>query len=433
MNSSILTRRTVNVVVRHSADCKDAAKGPDWRRCRCPKSLRIYEDGRERRISAKTRSWEQADKFAQEYLDSFDADKQELKRLRATKERQQVKIEEALALYLADMAARLGDNGTVSMARSLFGHVDPETKAVLKNGHLFNWLDSLPPTQRPTYISDFTPTLLTSWRASWKFGDFTGAQRWGMVRSFFNFCEAQGWIQDSPARKLRRIHVEKGSRTAIFSDEQYEKILDAVEQYDPPNVPAPTRHAWKQRLITFVELLRWSGMSLIDAVQYRPELVDAEGVLRYRRQKTGELATVQLPLHVVALLRNVPLEFDSVGAGMPFRMKDYSAHSDTITWRKRLIKLFALAGIKEVRTELGNVRKPHPHMLRDTFAVWNLRHDASLHEVAKMLGHSNTATTEKSYLPWVKELETAHIAHAREILKQAAPKDGGKVVAIRAS
>src|SRR5260370_18868992 len=218
------------------------------------------------------------------------------------------------------MAARLGDNGTVAMARSLFGNVDPETKAVLRNGHLLNWLDSLPPAQRPTYIGDFTPTLLTSWRASWKFGDFTGAQRWGMVRSFFNFCEAQGWIQDSPARKLRRIHVEKGSRTAIFSDGQYEKILAAVEKYDPPNVPAPTRHAWKQRLITFVELLRWSGMPLIAAGPVLPHHAVAEGAPRHRRQKAKELPTVQLPLHVVPVLHVGPLVFDHEDSGVPCRI-----------------------------------------------------------------------------------------------------------------
>jgi integrase len=432
MNSSVLTRRTVQVIARHSADCKDKAKGSEWRRCRCPKSLRIYEDGRERRVSAKTRSWEQAESFAQEYLDSFDPEKQELKRLRARKEREQVRIVDAVALYLADMVARLGDNGTCGMARSLLGHVDHDTKEIEKNGHLFDWLDSLPATQRPTYISDFTSALLTSWRASWKFGDYTGAQRWGMVRSFFNFCEGQGWIQDSPARKLRRIRIEKGSRTAIFTDQQYAEIVEAVTQYDPENVPALTRKNWKLRLTTFVELLRWSGMSMIDAVQLRRELIDADGVLRYRRQKTGELATVLLPAHVMALLRGVPLEDDSLGHEAPFRMKDYSARSDSATWRKRLIKLFALAGIGEVRTERGNVRKPHPHMLRDTFAVWNLRHGASLHELAKMLGHSNTATTEKSYLPWVKELEAAHIAHARTILEHAAPKASGNVVAIGA-
>lgn len=138
--------------------------------------------------------------------------------------------------------------------------------------------------------------------------------------------------------------------------------------------------------------------------------------------KTGELATVQLPEHVIALLRNVPLERDSVGSDRPFRMKDFTPHSDTVMWRKRLMKLFALAGIKEVRNEVGKSRRPHPHMLRDTFAVWNLRHGVPLHAVAKMLGHSDPTTTAKAYLPWVKELEQATIAEGRNALNKAAPK-----------
>jgi integrase len=163
-------------------------------------------------------------------------------------------------------------------------------------------------------------------------------------------------------------------------------------------------------------------MAMVDAVQFRPEQVDADGVLRYRRQKTDILATVVLPPHVIALLRNVPMERDSVGPSMPFRMKDYSAHSDTVTWRKRLFKLFDLAGIKSVRTERGTMRKPHPHMLRDTFAVWHLRQGAKLHTVSKMLGHSKTTITEQAYLPWVKELEEAHIIDARKSLAHAIPK-----------
>src|SRR5438132_4145998 len=110
--------RTAKVVVRHSAKCTDRDRGGEWRRCRCPKSILVYEgggSGSNRLISAKTRSWEQAERFAQEWRDAFDPEKQELKRLRSEKERQQVRIEDAVALYLADMIARLGDNGTVAM------------------------------------------------------------------------------------------------------------------------------------------------------------------------------------------------------------------------------------------------------------------------------------------------------------------------------
>jgi len=367
-------------------------------------------------------------------LDSFDPEKQELKQLRAAKQAQQIRIEKAIALYYGDMIARLGDHGTVAMARSLFGHVDPATHAVKINGHLFDWLHMLPAADRPIHIADFTAEHLTAWRASWKFGDYTGAQRWGMVCSFFNFCMSQGWIDRSPSARLRPLLAGKGNRTAIFSDNQWIAILGAVKLYDPENVPVATRAVWQQRLTTFVELLRWSGMAMIDAVQFRPELVDADGVLRYRRQKTGGLATVVLPAHVIALSRIVPMEHDSVGPLMPFRMKHFTAHSDTVTWRKRLFVLFKLAGITECRTERGNIRKPHPHMMRDTFAVWNLRHGASLHAVSKMLGHLSVKTTEKSYLPWILELEQAHIVEGRKVLAAGLPKPaatGRKVLRIR--
>src|SRR5206468_7373080 len=178
------------------------------------------------------------------------------------------------------------------------------------------------------------------------------------------------------------LGTAKGNRTAIFTDDQYAAILDAVSLYDPENVPAATRKSWQRRLTTFVELSRWSGMALTDAVQFRPEQV-TDGVLRYRRQKTEELATVPLPDHVLALLNDIPLERDSTGPQQPFRT-NAALSSDTATWSRRLQTLFRLAGITEVKTD-HRVRKPHAHMLRDTFAVWHLRHGAKIHTVAKML------------------------------------------------
>jgi len=411
---------TVSVITRHAKGCKDRKKGSDWKKCNCRKAILVYEgggSGKNRRISAKTRSWEKAEKAAQEIRDSFDPDKVELKRLRAAKEREQKSIVDAVALYIADLIARLGDNGTVAMARSLFGHVDPESKAIVKNGRLFDWLDKLPATERPTYIADFSPALVTAWRSAWDFqSDLTTSNRWTMVKGFFRFCESQGWIEDTPTRKLKAPSVRKGNRTAIFSDDQFAKILEAVVLYDPENTPEATRKAWRQRLATFVHLLRWSGMAIVDAALFRPDSVDAEGVLRYRRKKSGELAVVPLPQHLLQMLAEVPLERDSVGADQPFRSKRIALGSDSRKWEHRLTNLFALAGIEEVRTPMGTLRKPHPHMLRDTFAIWFLRKGTSVHTVSKMLGHANTKTTEKAYLPWVKELEQAHVADARRAL-----------------
>jgi integrase len=432
------TEPTARVIVRHGLSCPDRKKGLYHRKCDCRKSLLLY-DGTTRKngkltnriVSAKTRSWSRAEKAAQDWLDSFDPEKQELKQLRAAKELQQIRLEEAVAVYCADFIRRRGNNGTVRMMRSLLGHVDPETKQVKRSGHFFSWLGKQVP--RPVFLADITPAHLTAWRSSWTFNDTTAVNRWAIVKGFFRFCETQGWIADEPTRKLGNLRIAPGSRTVPFTDEQYTRILAAVSDYDPKNAPAVTRQNWQHRLLAFLELMRWSGADLIDAVRYAPSLIDAEGVLRYRRQKTGILATIPLPEHVVALLRNLPLERDSVGPDEPFRQKGVDAPLDAGVWNHRLKKLFSLAGITRVQTD-HRTREPHSKMLRDTFAVWHLRHGASLHTVAKMLGHSRTATTEKAYLPWVKELEQAHIADARESLKHLPkPKTAPKVAVIRGS
>ena len=420
--------KTVAVIVRHSIACKDKHRGGEWRKCRCPKALLVYEgkgSGKNRRVSAKTRSWEQAEKRAQDVRDSWNPEKQELKLLRAQKERQQVRLEEAVALFLADQITRLGDDSTVRNSRSLLGYINPETKTVTRAGRLFKWVEKYnsdkPADRRITYVADITTQHLTEWRASWSLSsDTTSAQRWTRVKEFYNFCERQGWIADSPARKLKNISVAKGNRTTIFTEEQYCQILNAIPLYDPENVPLVTRRAWQQRLTVFTELLRWSGMAPVDAVLYHPSLIDAEGVLTYRRKKTGELAIVPLPEYVRMLLRDIPLERDSVGPEMPFRSRTSDLFSDTRKWEHRYEALFRLAGITEVKTD-HRIRKPHPYMFRATFAVWYLTHGAKLHTVSRMLGHSKTATTEKAYLPWVREMQQHHIDDARKAQQVIVP------------
>ncbi len=77
-------------------------------------------------------------------------------------------------------------------------------------------------------------------------------------------------------------------------------------------------------------------------------------------------------------------------------------------------------------------------MFRDTFAVWYLSNGTRLRTVSKMLGHAKTETTEKAYLPWVRELHDAHIEDARGAQKNIAQviagreRKGRKVVSIAA-
>jgi hypothetical protein len=52
----------------------------------------------------------------------------------------------------------------------------------------------------------------------------------------------------------------------------------------------------------------------------------------------------------------------------------------------------------------------------------------SLHGVAKILG-DNVKTVERHYLPFVQELENAHIEENSKILAAVKPKETGNVVA----
>ncbi len=231
------------------------------------------------------------------------------------------------------------------------------------------------------------------------------------MKTFCKFCVGQGWITLSPAASIKRPKIKRGNRTATFSDKQYDAILEASHG--------------NQRLETFLELLRWSGMALVDGVLFNRKMLGEDGVLRYTRKKTGTLATVKLPEHVLVLLRSVE------GGAQPFLRNDVSLDGSVSEWRRDLQGLFTKAGITVVQTEIGP-RPPHPHMLRDTCAVWFLRQGVGIHSVSKLLGHSNVAITSKHYAPWVKELEKAHIEELGAALDAAKPKSSGeKVRAIR--
>src|SRR5258708_24919045 len=72
--------QTVSVYTRHSADCSKKGE-PQWRRCKCAKYLYMLRDGKNKTISAKTRSWDKAEQQAQEIRESWDPVKQKLREL----------------------------------------------------------------------------------------------------------------------------------------------------------------------------------------------------------------------------------------------------------------------------------------------------------------------------------------------------------------
>lgn len=401
---SVNAKRSAAVYTRHSRDCRDKTRGRNFPRCDCPKWIQKYDgtiaDRRKRqwREAAGTRSWEKAEQVANEWLDRFDPEAQELRRLRAEKKAHTVTIEEAVARFIASKKAEHLSEGTIEATEALLGRIDPENFLVRRNGQLFEWLEKQHP--RPVFVSDFTPSLVESFRNGWQLGDLTAANRFTRLKTFFKYCESNGWIKESPMRNQRRPKVKKGNRTGSFTDEQWL----AIESTAKANVDSSKgfERQTAQRLLTFVELLRWTGMALTDAVLFSPDLIK-DGVLRYKRLKTGNEAIVSLRRHedVLELVRTVPPGDGT--AHQPFFNQAIELDSNKNAWWRQLQDLFDAAGVKSVKTDIG-LKNPGAHTFRDTFAIGLIRGGTKAPFVAKALGDT-VMITMKHYMPFFEEME----------------------------
>jgi integrase len=177
--------------------------------------------------------------------------------------------------------------------------------------------------------------------------------------------------------------------TLPLTQKEYTKLLKTI--------PGSFPHSRKaRRFRALIQLMRWSGLAIRDAVPLRrDELIRDAAKKMYRgvtaRQKTGTHVSVPIPPDVaqelLAVVNDNPLYFFWSGNG-----EERTAVSH---WQDDFRQPFKDAGIKAV----GNMLS---YRLRDTFAVDLLQKGVPLEEVSKLLGHESIKTTERHYAKWVK-------------------------------
>ena len=160
---------------------------------------------------------------------------------------------------------------------------------------------------------------------------------------------------------------------------------------------------------TVMELMRHSGMALVDATVFRSDSLEGDE-LTYRRVKTGREAVVVLPVHVVELVKTLP-------EGQPFLNRRVSLNYAKDLWRRKLQALFKSAGVETVVTDVGP-KRPGPHCLRDTAAIGWFTAGAPLSRVAKALGDSER-TTERHYSPFLAKLRKYHTSEMRAVVQKS--------------
>lgn len=239
-------------------------------------------------------------------------------------------------------------------------------------------------------IGEIDTDAVRRWREQWTWKYSSQRQRLTMLKAFFSFAEAQGWVRKSPMTGIRPPKSDS-SPTMPLSEDEVRALLRAAERQP------------KEKALLL--LLRYSGLAIGDAARLERSALHSNGELILRRAKSGEVVTVLLPAEAIIALAAIAdpsrKHFFWSGESRPDTVPKY--------WRGRLARVADEAGVEGF----------HPHRLRDTFAVELLLAGVSMQDVSTLLGHSSIKTTEHYYAPW----NEARRRRLRELVKEVHQQD----------
>jgi integrase/recombinase XerD len=242
-------------------------------------------------------------------------------------------------------------------------------------------------------LRELTTPNLVKFRATWGNGPNTTRRKHERLIGFFEFCISNDWLDKNPALKMKKAE-EKRVPTDYFTSEEFHRIVDATYAYGDWR-GGRDFHYRPERMRALILLMRWSGLAIRDAVVLERDKLGTDGKLFLYRAKTGVPVRVPLPIEVAELLRSLP------SANPNFFFWSGKADPETAKkgWQRALRRLFRRAKIKKAD---GTLKRCHPHMFRDTFAVELLLSGVPIDQVSLLLGHSSVKVTEKHCAPFVK-------------------------------
>lgn len=351
---------------RHRADCEYRAD-KTHRRCRCSVWFEWNLDGKQTRKSAKTASWEHAQQLARRI--------------------EQQHMDAALGLPPLPDAPKRVDEAIRLFTDSKRGE-DLAANTLYKHKLTLDRLQSFCDDAGILYARDITLSHLTTWRASWPFtSPLAKRNNQERVKGFFKFCAAAGIIPADPTAQLTSIQVKFNEADSVrpFEPAEYKRILAAV----PKSGMSPRNQA---RVRACMQLQRWSGLSLVDAVCLSTEELVCEGRgknqtfrVRVERRKTGAHVNNVIP----AQLGRELLKMKNGNPNFIFISGEATPKSAASIFDKLYRTVFKAAGVPG-----------HSHQFRHTFSVELLKAGVDIRKVSKALGHSSVTITERYYAKW---------------------------------
>jgi len=404
---------TITVFTRHSADCPKKDK-PQWKQCNCRKSLYIYEDGKVRYASAKTRSWEEAERAAQRERDKRNPVKIELLKIaeseaakRAAELAQLKPIGEALDQWLAGMKGP---------TKTSIDAYTSTTRRILK------WAGGA----KVVFVSDLTPALLDKWRGSWspeakepenRLALTTQAALLTRVKAFCKWATGMEYTKRNPALTLKAIPVDE-SQTWPLTRTQFDELLVATQTLDANARYKSGRIGEHLRAIFLVQ--RWTGLRIGDVVTLPKSALRGNrlsAIIRKKRNRKPLAARMDfiLPDIVVAALNAIPRRKEE-HPDYYFWSKTCKEETNVNNWVRKVDKL---NDFLEFTNESGDPMDFRSHMLRDMFAVEMLLAGVPIEKVSKLLAHESVNMTERYYAKWTasrkQQLEDEAVAAMRRM------------------
>lgn len=403
----------ISVFARHSVDCP-YRNNPQWKRCDCCKSIYVREGKKTTYVSARTRSWEAAERFAQAERDKRDPVKIELQ-----------KIAEREAAKAAKDALQLKPLGE-ALEQWLTGMKGPGRTSIeayrCTTRKLQRWADRV----GVIHVSDVSPALLDQWRGSWapdaghredRLSLTTQAALLTRIKAFFRWATAMEYTQRNPTLMLKAITPDD-SQTWPLNPTQFDELLAATYKMDAEARYRSARVGQHLRAVFLVQ--RWTGLRIGDVLILPKAALQANrlrAVIRKIENRKPLAARIEciLPDHVRDALNSLPQRPEE-HPDYYFWSKTCTADINTNKWCRKIDRLNHYLSFKD---EDGEPMKFHSHMLRDTFAVELLLAGVPLEKVSKALGHASVTMTEKYYAKWTasrrQQLEDDVVAAMRRM------------------
>jgi len=399
------TTTTVTVFTRHNDDCPKK-QNRYWKRCNCRKSLYIYENGKVSFVSARTRSWEQAERLAQQERDKRDPVKIRLKEIEVEETKKSAPVKGA------------GISVTDAVDRWLLSLTKESQKTDVVRARAAWRIKVWAKDQGIDTVREVTPDMLDLWRSKWgkdaeerynRLGQTSSAHFQNRLKSFFVWCLGTRQIDYNPAVLLKAIHLSK-VRTKPLTPEQFDELLTKIKPFTEGTVNEEYQTYAKELRALFL-LQRWAGLRILDCLMLpRTGLVDNR-ISLFTKKTHAKIEGRVIPDEVVAALNDLS----------PDRPAFKSTHflwQRGIKWEKLSTEwinvITAMNAYLDFKDEDGQPMNFHSHMLRDTYAVELLKIGVPLEDVSKLLTHTSVVTTERHYAPWVKyrlqQLEAKSIA-----------------------